>query len=106
MSQRASDATPGTVVDQAPPPGSAWTRGDRVGLTLAAGRTVAVPDDAGYALDAATELIAGMGLALGKTSTTSEPATPTRRPSGWKAKSFAPPFGLGTAPTSRPFVAS
>ncbi len=65
------------MVDQAPPPGSAWTRGDRVGLTLAAGRTVAVPDVAGYALDAATEVIAGMGLAVGKTSTTVEPGPPT-----------------------------
>ena len=54
------------MVDQAPPPGSAWTRGDRVGLTLAAGRTVAVPDVAGYALDAATKVIAGMGLAVGE----------------------------------------
>ena len=80
------------MVDQAPPPGSAWTRGDRVGLTLAAARTVAVPDVAGYALDAATEVIVGIGLTVGTTSTTVEPGPPT--------------IVLGQDPAARPVVPS
>ena len=65
------------MVDQAPDAGLAWTRGDPVGITLAAARTVPVPDVTGYALDAATEAILGIGLTLGTTSATVEPGPPT-----------------------------
>jgi beta-lactam-binding protein with PASTA domain len=77
VAQRPSDDTPGTVVEQAPAAGLAWSRGDRVGMTLAAARTVSVPDVTGYALDAATEVIIGIGLTLGQTTATVEQGPPT-----------------------------
>jgi beta-lactam-binding protein with PASTA domain len=77
VTQRPSDVAAGTVVDQAPDAGLAWTRGDPVNFTLAAARTISVPDVTGYALDAATETILGLGLTLGETSATVEPGPPT-----------------------------
>src|SRR5262249_45971633 len=63
--------------DQAPDAGLAWTRGDPVNFTVAATRTIPVPDLTGYALDAATETLLGLGLMVGKTSSTVEPGPPT-----------------------------
>jgi beta-lactam-binding protein with PASTA domain len=77
VTERPSDIAPGTVVDQAPDAHLAWTRGDPVNLTLSATRTVSVPDVAGYALDAASETVLGLGLVLGKTTATVEPGPPT-----------------------------
>ncbi len=68
-SHRAADAVPGSVVDQDPPPGVSWPRGGRVGLTLATGRTVTVPEVVGLSLDAAREAIIGGGLTLGPITT-------------------------------------
>jgi beta-lactam-binding protein with PASTA domain len=97
LTERPSDVTPGTVVDQAPDANLAWTRGDPVNLTLAAARTVSVPDVTGYALDAATETILGLGLALGTTTATVEPGPPTIVLSQNPAPRAAVPLGSAVA---------
>jgi beta-lactam-binding protein with PASTA domain len=76
LARASEDAPPGTVVDQDPAAGVPWPSGGRLSMTVAATRTVSVPDVLGLALDAAREAITGRGLVVGDTTTQVEPGLP------------------------------
>lgn len=72
----AGEATPGTVVAQDPNPGADVTRRSVVTLTVAAARTVAVPDVVGQSAAAAVKALQAKGLQVQTVNVAS------RKPSG------------------------